>query len=173
MTAFKNSLTRRFETLDLGGRTWILGIKVKHDWISRIISLSQAVCIDSIVKRFNFATAPPLQTPIDPNIKASKEQPPATQEQTDDIRNAPYREATGLLMHAAIETRPYITFAVTLLSQYLQNPDRPHWEQAKCVIRYLKGTRDHELKFGPTGDVEGFSDANWGNDTDDHRSICR
>lgn len=59
-----------------------------------------------------------------------------------------------------------------LLSQYLQDPGRPHWEQAKRVIRYLKGTRDRELRFGSTGGIEGFSDTNWGNDIDDRHSIC-
>ena len=80
--------------------------------------------------------------------------------------------AIGSLMYAAIGTRPDITFTVTVLSQYLQNPGRPHWEQAKRAIRYLKGTRDWKLKFGPTGGVEGFTDANWGNDADDRHSIC-
>ena len=58
------------------------------------------------------------------------------------------------------------------LSQYLQNPGRPHWEQAKRAIRYLKGTREWRLTFGSTGGVEGFTDANWGNDVDHRHSIC-
>jgi hypothetical protein len=88
------------------------------------------------------------------------------------MQKIPYREVIGSLMYAAIGTRPDITYAVTALSQYLQNPGRPHWEQAKRVIRYLKGTRDHELKYGASGGIEGFSDANWGNDIDDRHSIC-
>jgi len=75
-------------------------------------------------------------------------------------------------MYAAIGTRPDITYAVTALSQYLQNPGRAHWEQVKRVIRYLKGTCNYELSFGSSGAVEGFTDANWGNDTDDRHWIC-
>ena len=75
-------------------------------------------------------------------------------------------------MYAAIGTQLDITYAVTALSQYLQNPGRAHWEQAKRVICYLKGTCDYELKYGPSGGVEGFTDANWGNDIDDRHSIC-
>lgn len=71
-----------------------------------------------------------------------------------------------------LHPRPDITYAVTALSQYLQNPGRAHQEQVERVIRYLKGTRNHELKFGSSGGVEGFTDANWGNDIDDRHSIC-
>ena len=129
--------------------------------------------IDLVVKRFNLDDTPPLQTPIDPNAQISKVQSPADEKQHGDMRNVPYCEAMGSLMYATIGTRPDITFAVTLLSQYLKNPGHTHWEQAKRVIRYLKGTRDHELTFGSAGGIEGFTDANWGNDIDDRHSICR
>ena len=172
MVKFKTDLGSHFEMSDLGELAWILGIHVQRDRLSRTISLSQAAYIDAIVKRFQLVDAPPLSTPIDPNALLSKDQSPSTPRQFDDMRNVPYREAVGSLMYAAIGTRPDITFAITALSQYLQNPGRPHWEQAKHTIRYLKGTRDWKLKFGPTGGVEGFTDANWGNDVDDRHSIC-
>ena len=172
VSKFKSDLSNHFEMTDLGELAWILGIQVKRDRISKTITLSQAAYIDSVVKRFNLESASPLQTPIDPSVHLSKDQSPATPRQFDDMRNVPYREAVGSLMYAAIGTRPDITYAVTALSQYLQNPGRAHWEQVKRVIRYLKGTRDYELTFGSSGGVEGFTDANWGNDTDDRHSIC-
>ena len=172
MATFKGNLSQHFEMSDLGELGWILGIRVKRNRTSRTVSISQAAYIDLVVKRFNLDTAPPLQTPIDPNAQISKAQSPADEKQRDDMRSVPYREAIGSLMYAAIGTRPDITFAVTLLSQFLENPGRAHWEQAKRVIRYLKGTRDHELVFGSAGGVEGFCDANWGNDIDDRHSIC-
>ena len=172
MTKFKSNLSSHFEMSDLGELAWILGIRVKRDRISRTITLSQAAYIDSIIKRFNLSSASPLSTPIDHNALLSKDQSPSTPQQIDDMRKVPYREAIGSLMYAAIGTRPDITYAVTALSQYLQSPGRAHWEQAKRVIRYLKGTRDYELVFGSSGGVEGFTDANWGNDTDDRHSIC-
>ena len=88
------------------------------------------------------------------------------------MRNVPSCEVIGSLMYAAIGTCPDITFAVTLLSQYLENPGHAHWEQAKWVICYLKGTRDHKLTFGSVGGIEGFTDANWGNNIYDRHLIC-
>jgi hypothetical protein len=76
-------------------------------------------------------------------------------------------------MYAALGTRPDIAYAVTALSQYLQNPGWTHWEEVKRVLRYLKGTKNYELKFGRnTEGLEGFVDANWGNSEDDRHSIC-
>ena len=89
------------------------------------------------------------------------------------MQKVPYREAIGSLVYAVIGTRPDITYAVTALLQYLQNPGHTHWEQAKQAIQYLKGTHDYELKFSALGGTEGYSDATWGNDLDDRHSICR
>ena len=172
MSKLKAGLSQHFEMSDLGELAWLLGIQVQRDRTSKTISLSQTAYIDSLVKRFNLTDAPPLSTPIDPNALLTKDQSPSTPHQFDDMRNVPYREIVGSLMYAAVGTRPDITFAVTALSQYLQNPSRLHWEQAKRALHYLKGTHDWKLKFGATGGVEGFTDANWGNDIDDRHSIC-
>jgi hypothetical protein len=58
------------------------------------------------------------------------------------MKNVPYREIIGSLMYAAQGTRPDVAFPVTALSQFLQNPGQTHWEEAKKVVRYLKGTRE-------------------------------
>ena len=95
LAKLKLGLSQHFEMTDLGELGWILGIRVKHDRISKTISLSQAAYIDLVVKRFNLVDAPPLQTPIDPNAQISKVQSPTTEKQLDDMRNVPYREAVG------------------------------------------------------------------------------
>jgi hypothetical protein len=78
------------------------------------------------------------------------------------MRGVPYREAIGSLMYAALGTRPDISFAVSFLSQFMQNPGRAHWEAVKRVFRYLKGTKDTCLVIGGTGKgLEAFSDADW------------
>lgn len=83
--------------------------------------------------------------------------------------NVPYRELIGALMYLSTHTRPDIAFAVSTLAQFMQNPGRPHWEAARRILRYLKKTRDYKLTFGKIlGDLEGFSDADWGSQTHRH-----
>ena len=56
------------------------------------------------------------------------------------MSKVPYRKAIGSLMYTSVVTRPDITFAVSTLSQFLENPGEAHWAAAKWVFRYLSGT---------------------------------
>ncbi len=47
------------------------------------------------------------------------------------MRKVPYREAIGSLMYASVTTHPDITFAISTLSQFLENPGEVHWEACK------------------------------------------
>ena len=78
------------------------------------------------------------------------------------MRGIPYREAIGSLMYAVLGTRPDISFAVLFLSQFMQNPGRPHWEAVKRVFRYLKVTKYMNLIIGGMEKgLEVFSDVDW------------
>ena len=66
-------------------------------------------------------------------------------------------------------TRPDISWIVTKLAQYSQNPTVDHWTAVKHVFRYLKGTLDYKLCFQKYDDcltLTGFSDADWGGSED-------
>ena len=55
----------------------------------------------------------------------------------------------------------------------MQKPLDTHWKVVKSlrILRYLKGTIDQGTVFrrSKTLNLTCFSDANWGNDVDDHR----
>jgi hypothetical protein len=158
---------------DLGELHWLLGIEIKRDRHARTISLSQRAYIDTIVSRFNLTDASNLSIPLDAGHLLTKDQCPTTEYDINEMRKIPYREAVGSLMYAALGTRPDISFSVTALSQYMQNPGSPHWEAVKRVLRYLKGTRERWLTFGhPKDGLHGFADSNWGSTADDRHSIC-
>ncbi|TFY78270.1 hypothetical protein EWM64_g5745 [Hericium alpestre] len=172
MSHIKSALKLKFEMTDLGEIHWLLGLEIKRDRRGRTISMLQRAYIDTILSRFNLQDAKSLTTAIDPSFSLTTDQSPSTPQQYDDMRNILYREAIGSLMYAAIGTRPDVSYAVTALSQFMQNPGHPHWEAAKRVMRYLKGTKEEWLTYG--GDnangMEGFSDADWGS-SDHRRSI--
>ena len=84
------------------------------------------------------------------------------------MEKVPYRQAIGSLMWAAVATRLDIAFAVSLLSQFLENPGEMHWNAKKRVFKYLKGTKDQKLTLGISRDgIIGYSDADWA--SQDHR----
>ncbi|GJX29994.1 retrovirus-related pol polyprotein from transposon TNT 1-94 [Tanacetum coccineum] len=51
----------------------------------------------------------------------------------------------GSLMFAMICTRPDIAHAVGVVSRYMVEPGRQHWEAVKRIFRYVKGTSDVAL----------------------------
>ena len=77
------------------------------------------------------------------------------------MKGVPYREAIGALNWVAVGTRPDIAFVVGQLAQFLENLGRVHWDAAKQVMRYLKGTKEWKLVYGNEDrrGLEGFTDA--------------
>ena len=75
----------------------------------------------------------------------------------------PYASAVGILMYAMVCTRPDITQAVGVISRFMSNPGKDHWEGVKWLLRYLKGTSDVCRVYRKKEAVlEGFADANLG-----------
>jgi hypothetical protein len=92
----------------------------------------------------------------------STDQSPSTHAEAQEMEEVPYQRGIGSLMYAATSTRPDIAFPVAILSQFMRNPGRTHWEAVKDVIRYLKGTADLKLTLGGTSaGLEAFVDADW------------
>ena len=86
-----------------------------------------------------------------------------------EMHQKPYSQLVGSLMYAAIGTRPDIAFATSTLAQFMSDPAPFHWEAAKRVLRYLKGTQDYSLTFGgEILDLIGYTDADWGSQSHRH-----
>jgi hypothetical protein len=144
----KQNIKGKFNMKDLGELYWLLNIKIKRDRENKMISLSQDAYIDKILKCFNLQNVKSLSIPVDPNMKLSKDHCAKMDEEKEAMRKVLYCQAIGSLMWATVATRPDITFAVSLLSQFMENPGRTHWEVIKRVFRYLKGTKNNELILG-------------------------
>jgi len=132
---------------------------------------SQRSYIDKILDRFSLQNVKPSTTPLDPHHQLNLAQCPSTSCQYKDMCGVPYCEVIGSLMYAALGTCPDILFAVSFLSQFMQNPGWPHWEAIKCVFHYLKGMQEHVLIIGESGTLAwnnkkcaglaGYCDADW------------
>jgi hypothetical protein len=61
-----------------------------------------------------------------PNVFYSKEDSPANKKEAAHMKKVPYWEVISSLMYAAVATRPDITFAVSTLLQFLDNPGELH-----------------------------------------------
>ncbi|KAL5555658.1 hypothetical protein UlMin_037894 [Ulmus minor] len=77
-------------------------------------------------------------------------------------------------MYSMVSTRPDLCFAMSVLSKFMSNPRKIHWEAMKWLFRYIKGTSDigliYEKKEGTKLSLEGFVDANYAGNKDNRRS---
>jgi len=68
-------------------------------------------------------------------------------------------------------TWPDIPYAAGRLSIYTSNPSTQHWQALKRVLKYLKGTINYGLTYvGCPSVLEGYSDASWITNIEDHSS---
>ena len=157
---YKEKINSRYALTDLGPVHWLLGINIVRDRKKRTVTLSQHAYINSILKKFSLAGAKPYATPIVPGASYSQNDSPTSPAEEVRMKNTPYREAIGSLMYAAVATRPDISYAVSTLSQFLENPGDAHWEAVKRIFRYLAGTSNLELTYGDErNDLNGYTDA--------------
>ena len=167
LDALAKGIDTKYGVTGLGEVRWILGMKVKHDWTARTISISQEAFIDSILACFNLADAAPTMTPLTPGTQLTKADCPTAQADRDKMVGTPYRQLVGVLSWLALSTCPDVTFATSSLGHFGHNLGRVHWEAAKCMLRYLKGTKGWRLVLGgELAEVMGFTDADWGSDHD-------
>ena len=96
---------------------------------------------------------------------------PKSDAEKAEMAKVPYSFAAGSLMYAMICTRPDIAYAVGVVSRYMYNPGKKHWDAVKSIMRYLNGTRDVRICFGSKEPgVEGYTDADYVGDMDKRRS---
>ena len=82
-----------------------------------------------------------------------------------------YRSLIGCLMYLTA-TRPDITFSVSLLSRFMHCASEVHFQAAKRIVRYIKGTTNYGIKYSYCQNfkLHGYSDSDWAGSIDDMRS---
>jgi hypothetical protein len=110
--------------------------------------MDQSAYIDVLLDKFNMTAAYSARTPFPANQRPLKEDRPTPgSPEHADMATKPYRALVMSLNHLAQVTRPDIAYAVGQLARHQQNPGIKHWEMAKQVLRYLKGTRNFSLLY--------------------------
>ena len=64
------------------------------------------------------------------------------------MAKVPYALAVGSLMYVMIVTKSDIAFAMGIVSQYMANLGKRHWKAIKCIMNYMKGTKNMSICFG-------------------------
>uniref|UniRef100_A0A2N9H7K1 Retrovirus-related Pol polyprotein from transposon TNT 1-94 n=1 Tax=Fagus sylvatica TaxID=28930 RepID=A0A2N9H7K1_FAGSY len=141
----KKQLSKQFAMKDLGPAKQILGMRIIRDRANGTLKLSQT--------------------------ELTKDQSPKTEQEQAYMSKVPYASAIGSLMYAMVCTRPDIAHAVGVVSRYMSNPGKQHWEAVKWILRYLKGTLGTSLCFtGADMKLTGYVDSDLAGDVDTRKS---
>ena len=153
---------------DQGRIHYFLGMSIKRDRANKILTIDQSLYIEKVLQRFGMRDCNPISTPLENGKKFNRL---IESESPVDVTN--YQAAIGSLIYAAISTRPDISVAVGLLSQFMTNPGKEHWNGVKRVLRYLKGTLHFGLNFKHSENfvLQGYSDADWAGDEITRKSM--
>lgn len=126
----KNALAREFEIKDLGSLRYFLGVEVARS--IQGIFLSQQKYVVDLLKEVEMVGCKPCLTPIEANHKLKEDD----SERLIDAGR--YQRLVGRLIYLSL-TRPDITYAVGVISQFMHAPTQNHLEAVYRVLQYLKG----------------------------------
>jgi len=161
----EEQLNAKFPFKALGEANYYLGTTIERNWEAGTISLGQAHYIDAAVTLTGLENAKPVTAPLPLGLKIGPNYCPTDPNEIEEMKKVPYRELLGILMYIAGGTRPDAAHHTNMLAQAASNPGRIHWEAAKHLVRYLKGTRDYRLTYGTSSEgLVGYSDASHGNE---------
>ncbi|XP_024014410.1 uncharacterized protein LOC112088375 [Eutrema salsugineum] len=126
-------MASKFDMNDLSKLTYYLGIEV-HQYRGGI-SLNQRRYALKILEESGMANCNLAHTPMENGIHLSK----SIEEKEIDATK--YMKTIGCLRYL-IHTRPDLSFAVGVLSRYMQDPQESYGAAIKQCLRYLQGTTE-------------------------------
>ncbi|XP_049373342.1 uncharacterized mitochondrial protein AtMg00810-like [Solanum verrucosum] len=134
---------------DLGNLKYFLGIEIMRSKIG--ILLNQRKYALELISNIGLSGAKLVSTPLEANVKLTTVE---YDELTGTTNDSLYKDVTayqriiGRLLYLTI-TRPDISFAVQVFSQFMQRPKISHWEAALRLV----SKKSLEL--------EAFCDSDW------------
>ncbi|MBW0498751.1 hypothetical protein O181_038466 [Austropuccinia psidii MF-1] len=167
--SFKCQIAAEFDMKDIGPADLMLGVKITQG--DEGITLDQQHFSESLLELYGMRSRKLTSTPLIPNCHLG----PATTDKVDKFKalGINYCRAIGSINYLSTATCPDLSFAVSTLSQFLENPGINHWHRFLHVLRYLNGSQDVGLSYGRKGrpGFVAYSDADWGNCLLTRRSV--
>jgi hypothetical protein len=98
----------------------------------------------------------PISIPLEQNVKLSVDEGDLVEDTTM------YRCIVRSLIYMTI-TRPNLSYAVGVVSQFMQTPQKPHLDVMRCILRYIKQTLHYGIFYETKSQlqVHGYMDADW------------
>lgn len=153
ISQLKSTLQSLFPIKDLDHLNYFLGIKMAVS--SKGLFLNQRKYIIHLLKDVDMMICKSTLTSLDSKLNFD-----TASTHLHDFSD--YQRLVGKLIYLTI-TRPDITYAVSLVSQFMHFPTSFHLGNIKCILRYLKGSIGRGIVLAKNGHtrITGYSDFDW------------
>ena len=118
----------KFDMKNLGEAKKIIRMEIMRDRSKGVLYLSQRKYIEKFVQRFSMGDAKGVSNPLASHFKFSKKLCPQTKAKNEQLVRILYTSVDGSMMYAMVCSRPDIAHAVSLVSRYMSNTGKGHWE---------------------------------------------
>jgi hypothetical protein len=124
----KKQLVDSFDMIDLGTLHYFLGLQVLP--LCDGFFISQSKYVMDLLTRFKMADCKPCATPFQSGVKLTKTC------QTPTVDAAIHQELVDSLIYLT-HSQLDISFAVRMVSQFMEDPRESHWKAVKRFVHYL------------------------------------
>nr|GEX26554.1 ribonuclease H-like domain-containing protein [Tanacetum cinerariifolium] len=166
----KSLFKKDFDKKELGEVKKLLGMKIVRDQSRKILRVSQSGYVSKILNNFRINNGKSVKMPLGGHFKLSLKDFPVRDCDVERISKMLYANSVRSLMYLMVCSRPDIAYVVSIVSRYLANPSKNHWEAVKWILKYLRGTENVGLVYGTNHgnhvDVTGFVDSDYAKDPD-------
>lgn len=117
-----------------------------------------------------------VETILRQHFKLSVSQSPQTEFERFEMAKVSYASGTGSMMYGMVCSRPDLAFAVSVVSRFMSNPGRTHWEALQWVLRYIKGIVKVGILFSGSNEgvaevLNGYVDSDFAGSIDTRKSV--
>ncbi len=170
----KKQLSDRFRMRDMGAISWYLGMEVSRDRANRTLFIDQTAFIDRMLEDLGIEKCKSAKVPIDFGTEMVKYRYIGEDYEATKGEIQGYQSLVGTSLWLACMTRVDIFLAVGKCSRYASNPTPSHDVTLKRIVRYLKGSEELGLRYGPClknkdGKLLGYTDSSYGDCFDTRR----
>lgn len=164
-------LKAEFDLKILGKTKKLLGVEFVEE--NGQLYLHQGTYIRKVCEQYKKYAIPISSLPITKGMVFSKRQSPQSEEEVGEMVSIPYRNLIGSLAFLAGRTRPDISYALNIFSQFQESPGMIHWEGLLKLLGYVSATRNVALNLSSIKNINLniFSDADFASNRDDRTSM--
>ncbi len=146
----------------MGKLRYFLGIEVIQS-MKGIWLLQRQYALNKL-SEYGMTSCKPISIPLEQNVKLSADEGDLVE---DTIM---YKRIMGSLIYMTI-TRPDLSYAIRVVSQFMQTPRKPHLDAVRRILRYIKDTLQCGIFYETKSQlqVHGYTNADWANNVSNRR----